>query len=386
MRRAFFQLRAAVQSRWYAGAGSIITLLLLVVLLEWWGSTAQDPDFWLPDPFHPLVAGLVLVFAVSGFVPHAPARRALQVLLFAIPAGVLVVETRLASRDADISATRLVVSDDLLLRYTYRPGLQVRDRGGAMTITSDGLWDQPHLIPKPAGVTRVVILGDSVPNDASLAFSERFPHVLEGLLAKRAPAGTRVEVINVSCEGYNTRQEVRLLERVGLAYQPDLIIVAYVLNDPFIQNGAYRRLGNSFFVFKVAAALEMGRDRSMCPLMARLARGYQFELSVRDSLERLRLVTRPLHLPVLVATLPIVERFDDPVCLALYDQVGGVAREQGFASVRLVDGFTGLDPERFLKPNDRSDRTHPNEDGHALVAAGLDAAAAKLLWPALETH
>ena len=382
MRRAFSQVRAAMQTRWHAGAGSVIALLFLVALLELWASGAQDPDFWLPDPFHPLVAGLVFVFALSGFVPHAPARRALQLLLFAIPVLVLVAETHLAASDADIGSTRLVVSDDLLLRYTYRPGLQVRDRGGEMTITADGLWDQLHVIPRPPGVTRVVILGDSVPNDPSLAFSERFPHVLEGLLAKRAPAGTRVEVINVPCEGYNTRQEVRLLERVGLAYEPDLIIVAYVLNDPFLQNGAYRRLGNSFFAFKVAAALELARKGGMCPLFAKLARGYQFELSVRDSLERLRLVTRPLRLPVLVATVPIVERFEDPVCLGLYDQVVGVAREQGFASVRLVDGFLGQDPERFLKPSDRSDITHPNQAGHALVAAGLEAAAAKLLWPA----
>ena len=369
-----------MRARWNAGPGSAVLLLGVVALLELWAARAADPDFFLPDPFRPLIIGLVVLYVLAGLSPWGQLRRGLFTLIFAVPLLLLVMEYALAARDHSSSSFRLAPSDDALLRYTYRPGARLRDVAGELTVTADGLWDQAHDIPKPAGVRRVVILGDSVPNDPSLPFASRFPHVLEGLLSARSP-GDRVEVINVSCEGYSTLQEVRLLEKVGLRYEPDLIVVAYVLNDPFLQNGAYRRFGNSFFAFQVGETVGRLAGRSMCPMFARLHEGYGFDLMVRASFERLRLITQPLQVPVLVATLPIVEKFDDAVCLQTYDQVLGVARAQGFAGVRVVDAFQGLSAETFLKPQDKNDITHPNADGHARIARVLAETVAPMLWP-----
>ena len=373
----------SVAARWSAGPLSAVALLVIVILVELWAARSADPDFFLPDPFHALVVMVAALYLVAGFVSRPQLRRALLALVFALPLLVLAMELHLASRDRSIASLRMAVSDDALLRYTYRPGATVRDRGGPMTITEDGLWDLGHTVEKPPGVSRVVVLGDSVPNDPSLAFAERFPHLLEVSLgsAPGRPGSNRVEVINVSCEGYNTIQEVRLLERVGLKYQPDLIIVAYVLNDPFLQNGAFRRVGNSYFAFLVADTLGQIAGRHACSRFAPLHAGYTFELVVRASLERLRLLVAPLRIPVLVATLPIVENFADPECLAAYDKVGAVARDQGFAFVRIVDAFRGLDPAAFLKADARGDITHPNGDGHARIAGRLAEAAAPLLWP-----
>jgi lysophospholipase L1-like esterase len=104
-------------------------------------------------------------------------------------------------------------------------------------------------------------------------------------------------------------------------------------------------------------------------------------LVVRQSFERLRLLTDRVHVPVLVAALPIVERFDDPVCLAMYDQVLDVARAQGFDAVRVVDAFAGLKPEAFEKPGARVDITHPNADGHERIARRIGERVAPMLWP-----
>ena len=348
-----------------------VSFLSLCVLLEVWARRAADPDFPLPDPFHPLVAVLLAMYGVSLLVRGRRLRYALLTLAFAVPVLVLAMESWYAFRDRSIASLRLLVSDDRLLRYTYRPGAIVRGSGDSegMTVTAEGLLDVPHAVPKPESVLRIVVLGDSVPNEMSLPFRQRFPQRLEAILGERLK-GRRVEVVNVSCEGYNTIQEVRLFERVGLRYQPDIVVVAYVLNDPFLQNGAYRRFGNSFFAFRAAQVMTASFSSS-CALFTGLHDGYAFDLVVRSSFERLRLLSEQHHFQVLVAPLPVLAPFDDPGCMSAYDKVVGVAREQGFAAGRVVDAFKGEDYHAYLKPDNRFDVTHPNAAGHEKMAARL---------------
>ncbi len=361
------------------GASVVLAFLGAVAAVEAWAVHARDADFVLPDPFHPLVLGALAVFAAGVLLRASAARTVCFTLALAVPVGLVAYEARLASRGA--TSQRLEVTSDPLLRYRYRPGPMPSRLPDAAEpdVTPEGLWDLPHALERRADTWRVVVLGDSVPNDGSIAFEARFPRRLEALLAERAPAGRRVEVMNVSCEGYNTQQEVRLFETVGRKYRPDLVVVAYVLNDPFLQNGAYRRMGNSYFTFTLGPLAQHLAGGSMCGLFAPMHQGYSFDLVVRQSLERLRLLAEADGFRVLVAPLPIVERFDDPICLGLYDQVQSVARAQGFAVTRVADAFRGEDPRRYAKPNERFDVTHPNAAGHERIAQSLADAVLPLL-------
>jgi hypothetical protein len=360
----------------------VIALLVVIAAVEVWAELAADPDIWLPDPFHGLVVLAIVLFAAA-CLSRSALRSALLTLSLAIPILVVAFEVWSSTRSATVE--RIAPSTDPLLRYTYRPGAWAyeRDPGSKpMQITPDGLWDEPHPEPRPPDMRRVVVLGDSVPNDGSIPFAKRFPHRLQELLSAAAPPGESCDVVNVSCEGFNTLQEVRLYEKVGRRYRPDVIVLAYVLNDPFLQNGALRRVGNSYFAFRLAPVLDAVTGRSTCALFQKLDHSYAFELSVRNSLERLRLVAEHDRTPVLVAPLPVVAPFDDPVCLAQYDHVLETARGQGFEATRVVDSFRGEPFERYLKPGERFDVTHPNADGHERIAQHLARALAPLLWPA----
>ncbi|MFB3908805.1 MAG: SGNH/GDSL hydrolase family protein [Candidatus Eisenbacteria bacterium] len=87
-------------------------------------------------------------------------------------------------------------------------------------------------IPKPAGVFRIIGLGDSFTFGTGVPFEDTYLQVLERELnARGIEAGRRVETVNFGTEGYNTEQELAYLTEVGAGFQPDLVLVGYLYND-----------------------------------------------------------------------------------------------------------------------------------------------------------
>jgi hypothetical protein len=369
-------------ARWKLGDRAALTLLLLVLAVEAWASASTDPDYYLPDPFRVTVMFLVVVTLVTGFLPWRRTRRLLRGVVFVTAGAILVQEARTRFRDAGPGADRIVQTDDVLLRYHYRPGA-VMGTGPhhdvPLRVNHLGLLDGERAIPKPKDVFRVVVLTGSIANDGAIPFEDRFFRRLEEQLAGAVPDGRKVETVNVSCEGYSTVQQVRLLEQVGLQYEPDLVIVAYMLTSATIQNGAYRRIGNSFFLFRFLPLLAVARTHSLCTMFAPFHDGYSFELVVRNSFERLDLLRKVHGFKALVAVLPVVEEFDDPVCSRIYDKVVRTAREVGLPVVRVPDAFKGEPALRLAKPGERYDVAHPNVEGHHRIGDAIAAAVRGLL-------
>jgi len=112
------------------------------------------------------------------------------------------------------------------LVYTGRE-LSFYDYLGASN--SLGFRDREHAVAKPAGVYRIVVLGDSIAAGLHVERNEDvFPPILERLLVQ---GGLRAEVINLAVSGYNTQQEVEMLREKGLQYHPDLVVVAYTMSS-----------------------------------------------------------------------------------------------------------------------------------------------------------
>jgi lysophospholipase L1-like esterase len=112
------------------------------------------------------------------------------------------------------------------LVYTGRE-LSFYDYLGASN--SLGFRDREHAVAKPAGVYRIVVLGDSIAAGLHVERNEDvFPPILERLLVR---GGLSAEVINLAVSGYNTQQEVEMLREKGLQYHPDLVVVAYTMSS-----------------------------------------------------------------------------------------------------------------------------------------------------------
>ena len=115
--------------------------------------------------------------------------------------------------------------------YDLRPGLdRVVYAGAPVSTNRHGHRGGKYPVAKPDGVVRVLGLGDSVMFGQGVG--DRVPYLrgLELALAERTPE-TRWQVLNTAVPGYNTAQQVALLESRGLAFEPDLVIVGFVSND-----------------------------------------------------------------------------------------------------------------------------------------------------------
>ncbi len=92
-----------------------------------------------------------------------------------------------------------------------------------------GYRDREHQQAKPAGVTRIAVLGDSIAAGLYVnKMSDTFGARLETALNAQ---GQNVEVLNFGEVGYNTLQETETLREKGLAFQPDIVLLLYCLND-----------------------------------------------------------------------------------------------------------------------------------------------------------
>src|SRR5262247_1658405 len=104
-----------------------------------------------------------------------------------------------------------------------------RKEGQAYVATnSQGLHDRERPLTKPPGTYRIVMLGDSYPEALQVNVETTFWRLLEQRLEACAfRSAKHIDVINLGVSGFGTGQALRMLQTRGLAYQPDLVILAF---------------------------------------------------------------------------------------------------------------------------------------------------------------
>jgi hypothetical protein len=120
--------------------------------------------------------------------------------------------------------------------FFHQPGVSGWVRTDEFTtfvkFNTQGLRGPEVAIPKPPDTFRALVLGDSVVEGAQVGedatMAGRLREELRGLAG-----GKRVETVNAGVAGFGTGQQLMFLEREGLAYQPDLIVLVFTIaNDP----------------------------------------------------------------------------------------------------------------------------------------------------------
>jgi hypothetical protein len=93
-------------------------------------------------------------------------------------------------------------------------------------INSAGWRDVEHSLVKPAGVYRIVILGDSFIEAMQVPLQDTIGRRLEQELNQSAE-GARYEVISLGVSGYGTASEMLVYREIGRLYKPDLVLLAF---------------------------------------------------------------------------------------------------------------------------------------------------------------
>lgn len=98
-------------------------------------------------------------------------------------------------------------------------------------LNSLGWRDHEFTVEKPSNTFRILVIGDSLTfGEGVKRIDDLYTEIIQSKL-NRASGTVRYEVLNVSMRGWNAAQYLRALKDRGLAYQPDLVVLGFFLND-----------------------------------------------------------------------------------------------------------------------------------------------------------
>lgn len=198
------------------------------------------PEVWrIHDAVHAYLAigsgFLLAAWAVGRFPPldrffrrSLVEKLTLSLLVIAVPLVWLEVGLRPFLPDHG-KTTTLFVKDEQL-GWKLRPGAV--DRWGDVEVSVNQRGFRGPVLPyqKPSGVARIVYLGDSVTFGYRVArWEDTYPFVLEAQI--ESGDSISIETVNLAVEGYSQWQQALVLADEGDRYQPDLVVVGFVLND-----------------------------------------------------------------------------------------------------------------------------------------------------------
>jgi len=157
-------------------------------------------------------------------------------------------------------------SDNQRIIYELRPNLDVQYEGAATRTNSVGFRCPDHPVAKPPNRFRIVGIGDSGLFGLGIGDDENFLAVVNERL-NGTDANRPFEAINTGVPGYNTVMEVETLAVKGLAYSPDLVVVAWCGNDLDLPNF----IGNPDDYFSLTKSYLLERVVFACHGIDRLA-------------------------------------------------------------------------------------------------------------------
>jgi hypothetical protein len=122
--------------------------------------------------------------------------------------------------------------------YGYNMTAGFEEESGKVNLVRAGgrrFHPQSFDMPKPDGVFRVFVIGDSVPRGPSL--KKAYAYQLEQILKEK---GIQAEILNLGVPGYGARRTQIVLKQI-IKYQPDLIIKHVNWTNEYEDEREYRR-------------------------------------------------------------------------------------------------------------------------------------------------
>jgi len=110
--------------------------------------------------------------------------------------------------------------------WAPRRGASAQIDGNQVSFNARGYRGRELALPKTGGLTRVVVLGDSVAFGPDVSDEQTFTYLLDS-------RDNGIEAGNLAVQGYGPGQELLVLLRDGLRENPDVVVLAFCLSNDF---------------------------------------------------------------------------------------------------------------------------------------------------------
>lgn len=291
-----------------------------------------------------------------------------------------------------VSPQRFYLKDVERLSSNARLLLELIPNNPRTQVNADGYRGTLYPEKKPAGVRRIVGLGDSSMYAFGVPEQLGYMRQLETLLSQAS--ASPVEVVNLAVPGYNSDQELEVLRTRALRFDPDLIILGYDHNDSEASDLVTER---------ATMPSEYGKNALHSELLRYFYRKFYYRVQFRRTLPDSRLglyiyhgsnwdrhlealsefarLTGQEHVPVIVVVQEAQIRRDDTKegdhYQRLHVPLVAFWHECGFYPVDCYDLFEeymrvhDLDDMQNLWANVRWGDWHPNALAHRMIAEAL---------------
>jgi hypothetical protein len=177
------------------------------------------------------------------------AKRALKIGIILI-VSLLAVEFLMTVLDPYFFKDRFEYDPDMgfKARAYYPTGLGLHGRGDDATLTNRfGFSDRDYSLQKAPGVFRIVVVGDSFGWNGGM--EDNYTAILERKFENRDGAH-KLDVINTGYPGTHTAEQLIMLKKFGLQYNPDLVILGFFAGNDFFDADPNRKriVANKYFL------------------------------------------------------------------------------------------------------------------------------------------
>ena len=264
----------------------------------------------------------------------------------------------------------------------------VRGRWSREPLNTLGYRDTNHEKAKPLDVRRIVFIGDSFTHGVGIQFDDTYGKRVERALALRH--GGAWESIVLAVPGIGTEQEAAIVENEALAFEPDILVLGYVLNDAEETDAAERRRAlawaqareerrnpapwrRSALLSLIADRLEAARQNRLrvenhLALYGENAPGLK---KVTDAIGRIARRCRERGVRFIGVIFPL---FANPLDSdypfeGVHVKVAGLFRDSGAVVVDLLPYYRGMDWRLLVVEGERDE--HPSELAHRIASQAL---------------
>jgi lysophospholipase L1-like esterase len=299
--------------------------------------------------------------------------------------------------------TSIFIKDDDL-GWKLKPDTEDNWGGVPVKINRKGLRGPEINYERNTSSVRILYLGDSVTFGYKLkSHEESFPYIIESILEETK--NIDIETINAAVDGYSPWQEQIYLEKEGIKYSPDIVILSFVLNDvtekfhlmQFGGSGIGWQLSHSYYsindwfknnsavyflIDRIRTRISLGSDPQKGAVtqeivdvldLAKSPNDIRVNQAWKDTLENLEkiiLFCRNNNIPLVFICFPYTFQYDDMEKLSSPQIVfQEFALKQNVPSLDLLPLLNNYMQEHNMKPKDIFlDHAHLSPVGSKVVA------------------